>query len=51
VVFIFEFVYVADYIEEFSYIKLSLYLWNETYLSAGNTRASKWERVGLGGKV
>ena len=31
-VFIFEFVYIVDYIDGFSYIKSSLHSWNETYL-------------------
>jgi hypothetical protein len=32
VVFVFEFVYIVDYIDGFPYIKPSLHLWNETYL-------------------
>ena len=31
-VFVFEFVYILDYIDEFLYIKPSLHPWNETYL-------------------
>ena len=31
-VFVFEFVYIMDYIDGFSYIKPSLHPWNETYL-------------------
>jgi hypothetical protein len=30
--FVFEFVYIVDYIDGFSYIKPSLYSWNKTYL-------------------
>jgi hypothetical protein len=33
VVFVFEFVYVMDYIDGFSYIKPPLHPWNETYWS------------------
>jgi len=32
VVFFFVFVYIANYIDGFSYIEPSLYLWDETYL-------------------
>jgi hypothetical protein len=32
VVFVFEFVYILDYVDGFSYIKPSLHPWNETYL-------------------
>jgi hypothetical protein len=32
VVFVFEFVYIMDYIDGFSYIKPSLHPWNKTYL-------------------
>jgi hypothetical protein len=32
VVFVFEFVYIVDYIDGFPYIKPSLHPWNETYL-------------------
>jgi hypothetical protein len=32
VVFVFEFVYIMDYIDGFLYIKPSLHPWNETYL-------------------
>ena len=31
-VFVFEFVYIRDYIDGFSYIKPSLHPWNKTYL-------------------
>ena len=31
-VFVFEFVYIMDYINGFSYIKPSLHPWDETYL-------------------
>ena len=31
-VFVFEFVYIMDYIDGFSYIKPSLHSWNKTYL-------------------
>jgi hypothetical protein len=31
-VFVFEFVYIMDYIDGFSYIKTSLHPWNKTYL-------------------
>ena len=31
-VFVFEFVYIMDYIDGFSYIKPSLHPWNKTYL-------------------
>jgi hypothetical protein len=31
-VFVFEFVYIMDYLDEFPYIKPSLHPWNETYL-------------------
>ena len=31
-VFIFEFVYILDYVDGFPYIKPSLHPWNETYL-------------------
>ena len=31
-VFVFEFVYIMDYIDGFSYIKSSLHPWNKTYL-------------------
>ena len=31
-VFVFEFVYIMDYIDGFPYIKPSLHPWNETYL-------------------
>ena len=31
-VFVFEFVYIVDYVEGFSYIKPSLHPWNESYL-------------------
>ena len=30
--FVFEFVYIMDYIDGFSYIKPSLHPWNKTYL-------------------
>jgi hypothetical protein len=32
VVFVFEIVYIVDYIDGFPYIKPSLHPWNETYL-------------------
>jgi hypothetical protein len=32
VVFVFEFVYIVDYVDGFLYIKPSLLPWNETYL-------------------
>jgi hypothetical protein len=32
VVFVFEFVYIVDYIDEFLYIKPSLHLWDKDYL-------------------
>jgi hypothetical protein len=32
VVFVFEFVYILDYVDGFPYIKLSLHPWGETYL-------------------
>jgi hypothetical protein len=32
VVFLFEFVYIMDYIDGFPYIKPSLHPWNKTYL-------------------
>jgi hypothetical protein len=32
VVFVFEFVYIVDYIEGFPYIRPSLHSWNEAYL-------------------
>jgi hypothetical protein len=32
VFFVFEFVYIMDYIDGFLYIKPSLYPWNKTYL-------------------
>jgi hypothetical protein len=32
VVFVFEFVYIVDYIDGFSYIKPSLHSWDEAYL-------------------
>jgi hypothetical protein len=32
VVFVFEFVYILDYIDGFPYIEPSLHLWNEAYL-------------------
>jgi hypothetical protein len=32
VVFVFEFVYILDYVDGFPYIKPSLHPWNETYL-------------------
>jgi hypothetical protein len=32
VVFVFEFVYIVDYIDGFPYIEPSLHPWNETYL-------------------
>ena len=31
-VFVFEFVYIVDYVDGFLYIKPSLHPWNETYL-------------------
>ena len=31
-VFVFEFVYIVDYVDGFPYIKTSLHPWNETYL-------------------
>ena len=31
-VFVFEFFYIMDYIDGFSYIKPSLHTWNKTYL-------------------
>ena len=31
-VFVFEFVYIVDYVDGFLYIKPSLHLWNEIYL-------------------
>jgi hypothetical protein len=34
--FFFEFVYMVDYINEFSYIKLTLHLWDEAYLIVVN---------------
>ena len=30
--FVFEFVYIVDYVDGFPYIKLSLHLWDEAYL-------------------
>jgi hypothetical protein len=32
VVFVFEFVYIVDYVDGFSYIKPSLHPWDEAYL-------------------
>jgi hypothetical protein len=32
VIFFFEFVYIVDYVNGFSYIKPTLYPWDETYL-------------------
>jgi hypothetical protein len=32
VVFVFEFVYILDYLDEFPYIETSLHPWDETYL-------------------
>jgi hypothetical protein len=32
VVFIFEFVYIVDYVDGFPYVKPSLHPWDETYL-------------------
>jgi hypothetical protein len=32
VVFVFEFVYIMDYVDGFPYIKPSLHAWNKTYL-------------------
>jgi hypothetical protein len=32
VIFVFEFVYIVDYVDGFPYIKPSLHLWNEAYL-------------------
>jgi hypothetical protein len=32
VVFVFEFVYIVDFVDGFQYIKPSLHPWNETYL-------------------
>jgi hypothetical protein len=32
VVFVFEFVYIVDYVDGFSYIKPSLHPWDEVYL-------------------
>jgi hypothetical protein len=32
VVFVFEFVYILDYVDEFQYIEPSLHPWDETYL-------------------
>jgi hypothetical protein len=32
VVFVFEFVYIADYVDGFRYIKPSLHPWDEAYL-------------------
>ena len=32
-VFVFEFVYIMDYVDGFPYFKLSLHPWNETYLA------------------
>ena len=31
-VFVFEFVYIVDYVDGFPYIKLSLHTWGEAYL-------------------
>ena len=31
-VFVFEFVYIVDYVDEFLYIELSLHPWDEVYL-------------------
>ena len=31
-VFVFEFVYIQDYVDEFPYIEPSLHPWDETYL-------------------
>jgi hypothetical protein len=31
--FPFEFVYIVDYVDEFSYIELSLHPWDEAYLN------------------
>jgi hypothetical protein len=36
VIFFFEFVYIADYIDGFSYIEPSLHPWYEAYLIALN---------------
>ena len=33
VVFVFEFVYIVDYVDGFQYIEPSLHPWNEAYLS------------------
>jgi hypothetical protein len=32
VIFVFEFVYIVEYVDEFPYIKLSLHPWDEAYL-------------------
>jgi hypothetical protein len=32
VVFVFEFIYIMDYVDGFTYIKPSLYPWDEAYL-------------------
>jgi hypothetical protein len=32
VIFVFEFVYIADYVDRFLYSKLSLHPWDEAYL-------------------
>ena len=31
-VFVFEFIYIVDYVDRFPYIKLSLHSWDEAYL-------------------
>jgi hypothetical protein len=36
VIFLFEFVYIVDYINGFSYIKLTLHFWDEAYLIVVN---------------
>jgi hypothetical protein len=33
VVFVFDFVYIVDYVDGFLYIKSSLHIWDEAYLS------------------
>ena len=35
-VFVFEFVYIVDYVDEFPYIEPSLHLWDEAYLIVVN---------------
>jgi hypothetical protein len=36
VIFFFEFVYIVDYVNRFSYVKPTLHLWDEAYLIVVN---------------